>query len=128
MYKIKRRHIVEQLEIEDGEKKLVLDVDINVDDILNEYTRLNRNIGKLRQKAQGEELTDEILEEYGKMIVAYFVLFFGEEQTEKLVKFYGGRYNEMLSDVTPFLKDAVIPKIIKAQEDITKKYTALAKR
>ena len=128
MYKIKRQsHIKEQLQIEDNGQELILDVDICVDDIMRDYVELGSRLNSLRQALQ-QERTDELIEEFGRTVTAYFVLFFGEDQTEKLLKLYAHRYHEMLLDVTPFLQDVVVPRIVEAQAELKDKYVALAKR
>lgn len=129
MYKIKRsRHIAESLQIEDGDKLLDLTVDIVIDDIMKKYIELGSRLAKLQEMVDAGEKTEDLYAEYGRTVVAYFELFFGTEQTARILNFYSNRYSEMLLDVTPFLQDVVVPAIIKAQEDTKNKYRALAKR
>lgn len=128
MYKVKRQsHIKEQLQIEDNGQELILEVDICVDDIMRDYVELGSRLNNLRQALQ-KERTDELIEAFGRTVTAYFVLFFGEEQTEKLLELYAHRYHEMLLDITPFLQDVVVPRIVEAQSEMKDKYVALAKR
>lgn len=129
MYKIKRsRHIAESLQIEDGDKLLDLTVDIVIDDIMKKYIELGSRLAKLQEMVDAGEKTEDLYAEYGRTVVAYFELFFGTEQTAKIMELYSGRYSEMLVDITPFLQDVVVPEIIKAQEETKNKYRALAKR
>lgn len=129
MYKIKRsRHIVENLQIEDGGKVLDLVVDVIIDDIMKKYIDLGSRLAKLQGMIEAGEKSEDLYAEYGKTVVAYFELFFGTEQTARILNFYNNRYSEMLLDVTPFLQDVVVPAIIKAQEDTKNKYKAMAKR
>lgn len=129
MYKIKRsNHVTESLQIEDRGKLLELTVDIVIDDIMKKYVELGSRLGKLQAMLKAEEKTEDLYAEYGRTVVEYFELFFGEEQTAKIMELYNGRYSEMLIDITPFLQDVIVPAIIKAQEETKNKYRALAKR
>lgn len=129
MYKIKRQnHITEQLQIEDNGKELTLNVDIYVDAITRDYVELGARLNRLRQQIQQKDAPEELITEFGRVITSYFILFFGEEQTEKLLELYEHRYNELLLDITPFLQDVVVPAIVAAQESMKQKYVALAKR
>ena len=129
MYKIKRSgHISESLQIEDGAKLLDLTVDISVDEIMADYVELGSHLAKLQTMLDNGEKTEDLYAEYGKTVLAYFELFFGADQTEKIVSFYNGRYSEMLADITPFLQDVIVPAIIKAQDATKEKYKAMARR
>lgn len=129
MYKIKRSgHISESLQIEDGAKLLDLTVDILIDEIMANYVELGSRLAKLQTMLDKGEKAEDLYAEYGKTVLAYFELFFGADQTEKIVSFYDGRYSEMLSDITPFLQDVIVPAIIRAQDETKEKYKAMAKR
>ena len=129
MYKIKRSgHISESLQIEDGAKLLDLTVDISVDEIMADYVELGSHLAKLQTMLDKGEKAEDLYAEYGKTVLAYFELFFGADQTEKIVSFYNGRYSEMLTDITPFLQDVIVPAIIRAQDEAKEKYKAMAKR
>lgn len=129
MYKIKRSgHISESLQIEDGAKLLDLTVDISVDEIMADYVELGSHLAKLQTMLDKGEKAEDLYAEYGKTVLAYFELFFGADQTEKIVSFYNGRYSEMLTDITPFLQDVIVPAIIRAQDETKEKYKAMAKR
>ena len=129
MYKIKRaKHILETLQIEDNGKTYDFTVDVTVDDIMHDYVNLGSRLAKLQQMIDAGEKTEDLYTEYGKTIVAFFELFFGSEQAKQIIDLYQGRYSEMLLDVTPFLQDAVVPEIIRAQESTKDRYKAFARR
>ena len=129
MYKIKRSgHISESLQIEDGAKLLDITVDISVDEIMADYVELGSHLAKLQTMLDKGEKAEDLYAEYGKTVLAYFELFFGADQTERIVSFYNGRYAEMLTDITPFLQDVIVPAIIKAQDATKEKYKAMARR
>lgn len=124
-YKIERKgHIVDSLTVEDGDKALTIEVDINVDGILARYTELTRKIAQL----SGGGDVSEKAERLGTAVVELFAVLFGDEQTQKIVDFYGGRYLEMLGDFVPYIHDVLAPQIQDAQKAIAAKYDYLRKR
>lgn len=124
-YKIERKgHIVDSLTVEDGDKALTIEVDINVDAILVRYTELTRKIAQL--SAGGD--VSEKAERLGAAVVELFGVLFGDEQTKKIVEFYGGRHLEMLGDFVPYIHDVLAPQIQGAQKAIAAKYDYLRKR
>lgn len=132
MYRIKKssnvNRIRESVEIEDGSKVLHLDVDVNVDSVLRQYVEIGSQLSKLQAKLREGEKTEELYADFGRVLLAWFELFFGAEQTKLIVEFYDGRYTEMLSDITPFLQDVVVPAFVKAQTATKDWYRQLAKR
>lgn len=125
VYQIKRNHIVEQLEIEDNGKTLVLGVDINVDQILSRYNKAGYAMAmaqKAASTANNREELDKAEEMMGEAVLALFEVIFGEEQTKQIIEFYENRALEMLADISPFIADVVQPKIAEAQQRITDRY------
>ena len=121
MYQITRNHVVEDLELDDNGKKLVLHVDLNVDTILRRYLQVAGELAKAQQAARSG-LTEEKVEALGVAILNVFSVIFGDDQTKQLVDFYDGAYTEMLADVTPFINDVVAPKVNEAQQRIMQQY------
>jgi hypothetical protein len=121
MYQIVRNHVVEDLELEDNGKKLVLHVDMNVDKILGRYLQVAGELAQA-QRAVRSEQTDEKVEALGAAILNVFSVIFGDAQAKQLVDFYDGAYMEMLADVTPFINDVVAPKVNEAQQRIMQQY------
>ena len=66
------------------------------------------------EKAAKEKQTDEMLETYGKAIVEFIRLIFGDENTQKLIKYFDNRYIDMLLQTMPFIYDVVVPSIEKS--------------
>lgn len=125
MYKIKRNHILEDLEIEDNDKKLNLTVDIDVDRILKQYMEAGSTVAKAQESVKNGTGQEEAL---GEAILALFCLIFGEDQTKQLVDFYGERYLEMLSDVVPFINDVITPRIMEARKRIEDSYKQVKRK
>lgn len=131
MYKIKRNHLVEDLQIEDNGKTLDLKVDINVDTILKQYNKAQYRIAQASQAAKeaaNEKDMEKIEEEMGNAIFGLFEVVFGQDQTQKIVEFYDNKALEMLGDIAPFITDVVAPKIQEAQQAIEEKYRQVSKR
>lgn len=121
MYQIKRNHVVEDLQIEDGGKTLDLHVDLNVDAILQRYIEAAKALADA-QREMRKGSTESRLAAFGAAIVDVFGVVFGKDQTEKLVAFYDGAYTEMLADIVPFINDVVAPKVTEAQQRIMAQY------
>jgi hypothetical protein len=130
VYKIKRNHIIEELEIEDNGKVLALSVDLNADTVLQSYNRAQYKIAQASidaKKASGKDL-DRAQQAMGEAILGLFEVVFGEKQTMQIVDFYGNRPLEMLGDIAPFISDVVAPKIQAAQQQVEEKYKQVTNR
>lgn len=121
MYQIVRNHVVEDLELDDNGKKLVLHVDMNVDKILGRYLQVAGELAQAQRAVRAEQ-TAEKVEALGAAILNVFSVIFGDAQAKQLVDFYDGAYMEMLADVTPFINDVVAPKVNEAQQRIMQQY------
>ena len=99
MYQVKRSRIVEQLEIDDNGKKVVLDVDISADAILSQYTKAQYAIAQAQQAAQKAKDDKDLQaseEAMGNAIIGLFRVVFGEKQTDQILQIYDNRALEML--------------------------------
>jgi hypothetical protein len=64
-----------------------------------------------KELIQKEPQSAKAQEAFGTAVIAIFAVLFGKENTDKIIAFYDGRYAEMLSDIMPFIEDALLPKI-----------------
>lgn len=125
MYTIKKAaHIVDELNIEEGDKKLKVDINIYVDDIMAEYTKCQKQIAVAQEKIKQNQSDDDALAALGEAIVALFCLLFGEEQTKKIVEFYENRTASMLADFLPYIVQVILPAIQDAQKNLAATYTS----
>lgn len=125
MYKISRKHIVEEIEFEDNGKVLHLDVDINVDSILRAYTNAQLQIAaasKQAQEAADNKDMSAAEEAMGTAVINLFRIIFGDAQAEQILDFYDNHALEMLGDVMPFINTVITPKIAEARERIAESY------
>lgn len=122
MYQITRNHVVEDLELDDNGKKLVLHVDLNVDTILRRYLQAAGDLAKAQQAVRSGQTTEDKIEALGAAVLNLFSVVFGDDQAKQLIDFYDGAYTEMLADVTPFINDVVAPKVHEAQQRIMQQY------
>lgn len=131
MYKVTRNHIVEELEITDGGKARVFSVDINVDEILSRYNQTQYKIAaaaEAAKKAKGPEDLQSAERNMGEAVLGLFELIFGADQAKEILDIYDGRSMEMLSDISPFIADVIMPKVHEAQERIQNRYAQVSKR
>lgn len=131
MYQVKRSRIVEQLEIDDNGKKVVLDVDISADAILSQYTKAQYAIAQAQQAAQKAKDDKDLQaseEAMGNAIIGLFRVVFGEKQTDQILQIYDNRALEMLGDIAPFIADVIAPRVQEAQQRIQERYKQVSKR
>ena len=115
-YQIKKTHrITEDVEFlgENGEVELTVKLDIDVERIAGDFRKAQIAVMNA-EKAAKEKQTDEMLETYGKAIVEFIRLIFGDENTQKLIKYFDNRYIDMLFQTMPFIYDVVVPSIEKS--------------
>lgn len=90
---------------------LVFDFELYPEKLVAPFRRLNASL----ENAQAEMIkapdSQEAAQSYGECILNLFVLFFGTENTEKIVDFYDGRYADMLADFVPIIRDNIMPKL-----------------
>lgn len=131
MYKVKRNHIVEELEIEDNGKTLHIDVDINVDTMLKAYTNAQYKIAQASidaKKASEDKDISKAEEAMGNAVLGLFEVVFGAEQTQQIIEFYDNKSLEMLGDIAPFISEVVAPRFKEAQERIKESYQQVSRR
>ena len=131
MYQIKRKHIVEDLEIEDNGKVLKLNVDINVDSMLKAYNNAQYKIAQASndaQKAANDKDMALAEEAMGNAVLALFEVVFGDDQTQKIVEFYDNKSLEMLGDIAPFIAEVIAPRFKEAQDRIAERYKQVSQR
>lgn len=57
------------------------------------------------------EITDELVEFLGQSVIYLFNVAFGEANTQKILDFYEGNYDEMLLKVYPFFLNVYLPAL-----------------
>lgn len=131
MYKVKRNHIVEELEIEDNGKTLTLAVDINVDTMLKAYNNAQYKIAQASidaKKAADKKNVEAAEVAMGNAVFALLDVVFGEEQRNKIIEFYDNKPLEMLGDIAPFIAEVVAPRFKEAQQKIEESYRQVNRR
>ena len=114
MYVIERRkRLQEELQLKDGEKELLLKVDLNIDDALTRYYKQYEQLYLSADLMKKDKVS---LEEFGKAFLSLLTFIFGDEQAHEVVEFYGGNYSELLEDILPFLTDVVYPALREASK------------
>ena len=130
-YRIQKApHVREEVTVEDEGKELTVSVDLDVHQVLRQYTEAaeqlaeaERRIHDLQKQGIDSENIGDTYAALGNAVISLFAVVFGPEQTGEIVEFYGGNHTEMLADFVPFLQDVVVPKIREAQLQIARKYS-----
>lgn len=130
MYTIRKvSDIHDELVIENsiGEVELRLPVNINIEDVLARYNRLRRLLSEAQEKLRQDPNCDQYQTYYGTIFVEILKIVFGEEGCAKLLANYENKYEKLLSDVAPFIVDAINPKMEAAMKSRAEKYRRLNK-
>lgn len=123
MYKIKRTfHFTDVLELEDGEKKLQIPVEIEVDKIVQRYRAFEIELVRAQQALKAKGQTTQTFEQIGRTIMDIFSLLFGEENAGKILSFYDGNHIEMFGDVYPYILQVIVPKLKEAALERKRQY------
>lgn len=99
--------------MKNGEVELTVKLDIDVERIAGDFRKAQIAVINA-EKAAKEKQTDEMLETYGKAIIEFIRLIFGDENTQKLIKYFDNRYIDLLFQTMPFIYDVVVPSIEKS--------------
>ena len=112
-YKLEREK-TNFIEVEIGDSKLsipvkgmavyrkVLDAQGKLRDIQTKIENIAKN---------NVEVTDELVEFLGQTIIYLFNVAFGEKNTQRILDFYEGNYDEMLMKVYPFFLNVYLPAL-----------------
>lgn len=129
MYVVKqKKHIVEELRLQNERETLDLKVDLWIDDVFHKYNKIRLMLGEAQHDLQENPTSEKAQASYGSVLVAFFSLIFGAENTEKMLQFYDGRYSDLLEDVAPFIVDVIQPQVQAAAQEKVKNLRNMAKR
>lgn len=130
MFQITRKNrIKETLQLchADGTVAEEINVDLNIDVIAGRVNKAYEALA-IAQNELTAENTPEMMEKYGKAVLAVFDVIFGEDGCRRIVTFYENNYTEMLLDLFPFVNDEIMPKIREASEERKQQLIEAAKR
>ena len=93
-------------------KKLKIHYAVFIDSILRQY---EKEATKLAHAMKNFEKTKDVkqLDLVGEATVSLIQLIFGEEDADKIFKFYENRYLQLINDITPFLTEKIVPALRK---------------
>nr|DAP89244.1 MAG TPA: hypothetical protein [Caudoviricetes sp.] len=139
-YQIKRRnHYVEQLELVDESGKIVhtLNIDLDPGAVAEDLSRKYLDLVKAKEETDQLKLadSDDLLGTYEKLgdaAIAMIEAALGKENTKVILEFYSGRYNDLIIEVLPFLRDVVVPEVRRMareqKKEILQKYNRKTRR
>ena len=117
MYQVKRKNkITETIQLchADGSVAEQIDVVINVDQLGAKVNKAYELLGIAQNTLSKNSRSPELMNEFGRAVIALFQAIFGDENTEKITSFYEGSESEMLLDLFPFINDVIMPQIREA--------------
>ena len=141
-YQAKRsQKVIEDFELvnENGQIETTIHVHIDADSMVEKirkkYVTLVSAHGemlKIQEKITDKEVLHNIYEKVGRAEIDLIEAVFGEEDTKKILEFYGERYVEMAKEVMPFISEIILPKIEKIakqnKKELLSKYNRKQRR
>lgn len=119
MYEIKKtRRLTDELKLVDGDKELIVPVDIDITSAMDRYNRARNDIIRAQSSTP---------EEMGKAVITMFSVFFGDDATVKIVEWYENHWDDMLEDIFPYIDGVLVPKLKAASEAKRDKLVAMYK-
>lgn len=80
--------------------------------VLDAQSRLKDIQTKVENMSKGENrISQELVEFLGQSVIYLFNVAFGEANTQKILNFYEGNYDEMLLKVYPFFLTVYLPAL-----------------
>ncbi|MDO4547668.1 MAG: hypothetical protein Q4D04_06215 [Clostridia bacterium] len=98
------------MRIRRGLKVLSVKVRLHVDDVAADYNKAQGRLADTEKLLQ-KNASEASMNEYGEAVINLFCVLFGEKDTERIIKFYEGRYIEMLADIYPWIQDNILPAL-----------------
>lgn len=115
MYKIERiKKYTVQLALNDEVLNIKLDGLKQFKKYLEAQERLldiQHKMEIMSKRTPEDKTLDEMITLLGETIIYMFTVLFGEENTQKIVDFFEGNYDEMMTAVMPFITKEVIPTL-----------------
>ena len=101
-----------------GWKKLKVNVSISTDALVNKAKPLAEALMSTGKAYSAEVGNDETkFKAFTDSLDAMFTFIFGAKTYQKVLKYYDHEYLEMASDLTPFIRDCVIPSAVAAMSN-----------
>ena len=130
MYKIQKtnRRIEDEVRIEAGDEELVLPVSISVDDVARQLPGLQRELLLAQDGLKGALASDDpgimeaAHESLCKAVLQLLRLIFGPDGADRIDSFYDGQMMEALTDFAPYITEAIIPRVSRAQRNLADSY------
>lgn len=127
MRELKRSSVIKE-ELKVGDE--VIAINLTAGEIFKRFRPLmvdilqaEKEVKRLMAEGVDRENMAEAFDFYGKTIINLYQLIFGVENTEKILAFYDGNYDEMATEVTPYIYEVIVPKInevMKAEKEKAK--------
>ena len=94
---------------------LSVKVCISTDALVNKAKPLADELMRTGKEYSAEIGNDDAkFSAFTKSLDAMFEFIFGKKNYQKVLKYYGGEYLDMATDLTPFIRDCLIPSAVEA--------------
>lgn len=116
MYVIqKSKTIKDTIMLEDGEKKLQIDFEMDPSFAAKQYWKYAGELYK-RKTLERKDPSPENIQALGDAFMALMKIIFGEKNAEKILEFYDGNFVLFMQDIYPYLVNEIFPKLRKESQ------------
>lgn len=105
-----KNHYSDCLTLSRGAKSMMLMVNLNLNTAAQSLCKTHETLAHARAKATSFPSPENITA-LGEAIRMFFVCLFGPQQSEQLLHFYHDAPAAMLDDLTPYIRQQIIPRI-----------------
>lgn len=116
MYVIQKSKLIkDSILMEDGEKKLQINFELDPSFAAKQYWKYAGELYKWKVKSK-KAPSPENIKILGDSFLALLKIVFGEENTEKILEFYDGNFAHLMEDIYPYLVNEIFPKMRKESQ------------
>ena len=124
MYKIERnKKYVVQLALDDEVLNIKLDGLKQLRKYIEAQGRLvdiQKKLDNMKTEETTEEKANELIQFLGNTVIYLFEVLFGESNTQKILDFFEGNYDEMMTAIMPFINKEIVPTLRKMADEESK--------
>lgn len=131
-FKLQRaKRLVEDIELcdERGNAVKAIQVDLDIETMAIQINKAKNEIVRIEQMLKNDtdpksvDFSQAVVlwEEYGKAFIVMLRLVFGDENAQIVLDHYDNRLGELVTEITPFLQQVVLPAVEQGQRERAKR-------
>lgn len=131
-YKLQRaKRLTEEIELcdENGNVVKTIQVDLDIETMAMQINKAKNELIRIEQMIKQDthpknldfNQSVDLWEDYGNAFVVMLRLVFGDENAETIINHYENRLGELVTEITPFLQQVVLPAVEAGQKERAKR-------